>query len=1473
MKKKCFIKKITSIILSASMMVTLVPSYNASKTFAADTFDEEGRYVSDLPIEKVEGLSEDFCMGADVSSAQALIDAGVRYVNIDGQEQDLYELMADAGLNYVRLRLWNDPYLSTETSKTVGNSYGGGVCDINYVKKMALAAQSAGLNVLLDFHYSDFWADPGKQKKPKAWNSLSNDQVVQKVYDFTYESLNTLKNAGVKNITMVQVGNETTSQICGFDIHGEYGYKAFAKGCEAIRKYNSENGTNIKSVIHYTNESNFNFKNEAQGLVNKGVDFDIFASSFYPEYSSHGDIDGICENLEGAGTVVNKKTNKNIEVMIAEVGYRYTGNSADANGVYAKYDRTEEGMAIFMRDLIAKVNEIGGIGVFYWEPAWVDVGLDYNKTGTGWASDNAKEYDSGAANGGGKCATTDLAMFKAAGGLKIKAMEALNVYKYVYKGTTSAKDTKNFAPVILEIEKGSDFNNDSMPEKVEIELKSLKMIEKSVEWNQDEIASVDTNNISDYTIEGTVEGYGTVYATVEVVDKSIVSVDDVNVAIGFGDEIKLPKTVNAVINGGKTIKANVTWDATILSKINTCVEGDYVVTGKVDGFVGDVYAYVTIAPGVVSNELVENGSFESPNIDKSRSIDNWVTTSSVGNNDNKPIYSEWRTTASKDSNHKLSIWTDGFNDYDVDCYQEIDISNHGNGMYLVSCYEYGNVNNVNLYVKDGDNTSEIKNSVKLDPCSSYQKFEFYVNITNSSKLTVGVNATGVLKNEWSNIDLVSVKYCGNGQNLSGKDLLEYNTELALDDINNNAVTQNNNSLYNAIIEAQSVINNENSTITDINNAIALFDNACNESSFKVDVTENVGGNVDVNKTSAKPGETVKLDISTDKKYSIAKVNVFDLNNKAVEVSNNEFVMPKKSVKINVEFVMKEENYLSAVFRTYYSGEGKIAVTFADDIDGLEKDLTINGKSAYYMNDDLSYGVNWYKLRMNGTYGKFDIYEVIDDETNLLYSTTDNDFRNITLNNTPYYYDGSLFANTTELMKDVKKIKFTFYVYGIGRNELSLMFANTVKNAGNPFTISGWTGKRFYNMKDASDELGEGWFKLELSTIDGTFQLYDTSSGHAENTIKWIKNFGLDGGGDAYEEVLNGYAYFVISDGKLYRDPLDTGKYIIGALDKPVVTFATSQKENTFIINWTDVENASEYEVTVGGNTIADLRADKNTYEFTAQYTGSNRINVIAKAKGYTSGKSVSTVAYVPDEVVNVSATRSSDTKANVKWNITSGGECDGFIVYKKKGTGGFTKVASVASTAKNLDVLIDKSDDYSFKVVPFADNTFGYVYGKSKSCRLTSANVAVKNGPNAGTKLKDKVFTYKVTKVAKSGVAGEVAVTGIINKKAKKAVIANEVTIGGFKYKVTSISNNAFKKLKKLSKVTIGSNVKVIGNKAFNSCKKLKAVIIKSANISKFGKASFKGIKKKATFKVPKSKKKSYKKMIKKAGAKKFKIK
>ena len=1474
--KKIF-KTITSIAMSMAMVASLIPGDGFVKTYAADSFDELGRYVSDLPIEKVEGLPEDFFMGADVSSAQALIDAGVRYVNIDGKEQDLYELMADAGINYVRLRLWNDPYLSGNHEKTVVNSYGAGVCDINYVKNMALAAKKAGLKVLLDFHYSDFWADPGKQTRPKAWKNLSNDEVIQKIYEFTYDSLDTLKKAGADNITMVQVGNETTSRICGFALHTSYAYQAFANGCKAIRDFNNVNSTNIKSVIHYTNESNFNYKNEAKGLVDNNVDFDIFASSFYPEYSSHGTIDSISANLAGAHEVVNTKTGKNIDVMIAEVGYRYIGQSADANGVYAKYGQNQEGMSIFLRDLIAKINEIGGIGVFYWEPAWVDVGLDYNKTGTGWASDNASEYDNGAANGGGKCATSDLALFKAGSTpLTIKAMEALNVFKYVYEGTTSAEQVKTIKPIEIELPIGSEV---VLPESINITLRSLAKVEKQVTWDNEQVASVNTNEEGEYFVEGTIADLDTkVYASVEVVDRSIVKANNVNLDVAFGGDINLPATVKGFINGGKETVITVNWNNDELNAINTSVEGDYVVTGKdaSNKYPGTIYAYIKVAPGTVSSELVKNGSFENPNDQKNRVINNWTTTSTVGTDETKPIYAENKNFEAVDGGKRLSIWSDAFNDYNVEAYQEINISSYGSGTYLVSCYEQGNVDDIILYVKDGDSTTSITKSVNLEKVNSFAKTEMYVYINNTSKLTVGVKASSVKKSEWANVDLVSVKYCGKGQNLSGKDLLTYQANTLKKDLEAGKVTQVDNNLSDAIDAALALSNDASST--DVENALTNLNSAASESTFNISTVSSVYGEVETNVSQAKPGTKVNVTAtSNDNRYVVNAINVYDNNNKLISVNNNSFTMPQSSVRVEVEYLISEENYLSSVFRVYHDGPEKILVLFNKEIPEFTSKYyrMISGKYAYYMDEDKAYGENWYRIKVKACYGKFSVYkaDIENSKFDTIYTCDNNtsDFKNIVNGSSSLCYDGYLFADVDSLMKDVNKYTFTFYVYGPGRKELSLMFGNNVRTNNTRFTISGWTGKSFYVMNSAESEYGEGWFKMEISDIDGGFQLYDSSIGRNEDGTKWITNLGLDGGTELYEQILNGKCFYVISDGTLYTSAVETGKYIIGTLDKPVITCSESAKECTYNISWTKVENATEYEIQVGGNTVANVNANTTSYEMKATYGGSNRINVIAKAKGYNNGKSASVTVSVPDEVVSASVKRTSANAATLSWVFTSGGEADGFVIYAKKGNGTFTKIATKPVSTTLMNVTVDAVNTFTYKVVPYCENGFGFIYGKSKSYTLKPGSAtSVTTGPKVSSVITDKTYKYKVTKVAKSdGTIGEVSLIGANKKTIKSVKIADVVKIGGYSYKVTSIGNNAFKKYKKLTSVSIGANVKTIGSKAFNGCKKLKSIKINSNVITKMGKASFKGIKKKAKFKVPKAKKKAYKKMIKKSGAKK----
>ena len=121
-------------------------------------------------VEKVEGIPADFIKGADISSVIALENSGVVFYNAEGEVQDIFQTLKEHGINYIRVRVWNDPY------DAEGNPYGGGNNDLATAVKIGKRATAQGLKLCVNFHYSDFWADPSKQQAPKAWEGMSIDQ-------------------------------------------------------------------------------------------------------------------------------------------------------------------------------------------------------------------------------------------------------------------------------------------------------------------------------------------------------------------------------------------------------------------------------------------------------------------------------------------------------------------------------------------------------------------------------------------------------------------------------------------------------------------------------------------------------------------------------------------------------------------------------------------------------------------------------------------------------------------------------------------------------------------------------------------------------------------------------------------------------------------------------------------------------------------------------------------------------------------------------------------------------------------------------------------------------------------------------------------------------------------------------------------------------------------------------------------------
>lgn len=384
--------------------------------------------VTDIYVEPIEGISDDFIRGMDASAVLALENSGVKYYNFDGEEQDVFQTLSEAGVNYIRLRVWNDPYDEN------GNGYGGGNNDLPTAIELGKRATKYGMKVCIDFHYSDFWADPKRQHAPKAWEGMEIDEKCDALYDYTKDSLTQLFDEGV-DVEMVQVGNEINNGMAG-EYYLPNVTQLLKSGTKAVREIADTYNKDIQVVIHYTNiESNGEIDSLASNLQNNDVDYDIMGLSYYPFW------DGSFDNMQRISRYIQKTYNK--KVMIAETSYCYTSEDGDGSGnslvgtddIVKGYPATVQSQATMVRDVCAAANEAGLEGVFYWEGTWIPVGPAtadnspiWEKYGSGWASSYASDYDpddAGLYYGG--CSWDNQAMFDFTG----HPLPSLNVFKYL----------------------------------------------------------------------------------------------------------------------------------------------------------------------------------------------------------------------------------------------------------------------------------------------------------------------------------------------------------------------------------------------------------------------------------------------------------------------------------------------------------------------------------------------------------------------------------------------------------------------------------------------------------------------------------------------------------------------------------------------------------------------------------------------------------------------------------------------------------------------------------------------------------------------------------------------------------------------------------------------------------------------------------------------------------------------------------
>jgi arabinogalactan endo-1,4-beta-galactosidase len=349
-------------------------------------------------VNPIPGLPDDFIMGADVSMLAQIEASGGRFYDERGVQRDCLWLLRTHGVNWVRLRLWNHPVIvhdfQTDGLTIHAGESAGGIDDQARVIGLARRARALGMKVLLDFHYSDWWADPGKQWLPQAWEGASLDQLETSLYQFTKRAVGDMRAAGA-GPDMVQIGNEVTNGMlwplgrigAGANAFGDF-TALLGQASRAVRDVDPR----IPVMIHIDRGGdNALYRRFFTNLIGAGVDFDVIGLSYYPYW--HGPMPDLLANLNDISRFFNKP------VVIAETAYPWTTDDADAEpnsyggsaaAISGPYLPTVQGQTTFLRDLMAIVAGVPdgrGLGIFYWEPDWIAV------PGAGWYTNGGDGWD------------------------------------------------------------------------------------------------------------------------------------------------------------------------------------------------------------------------------------------------------------------------------------------------------------------------------------------------------------------------------------------------------------------------------------------------------------------------------------------------------------------------------------------------------------------------------------------------------------------------------------------------------------------------------------------------------------------------------------------------------------------------------------------------------------------------------------------------------------------------------------------------------------------------------------------------------------------------------------------------------------------------------------------------------------------------------------------------------------------------
>lgn len=377
-------------------------------------------------------MAHTFIKGADISILTEVEALGGKYF-FKKEERDLFEILRINGIDTIRLRIWVDPY--DEENKP----YLGGTNDLKTTIDLAKRAKAHGMKILLNFHYSDFWTDPKKQCKPKSWESLSGKQLEDKVYQYTKQVIEDCAENSIVP-AYIQIGNEITNGMLWpegktptflfeekeyeamEDRKRKASYDQLSRFLKAGIQATKDNPLTRKSkiILHLDfGGANKLYRTWFDEIEERNVAYDIIGLSYYPFW--HGDLNELQFNLNDISARYNK------EVLIVETSYGFTEKDPDGNSIFTKeladqagYPATIEGQKKFLYDLMKTVQATPnnkGLGIVYWEPAWLPV------ENTSWASYEGMKYGNDIALMGNHWANQALFDFEG------HALDSLSVFK------------------------------------------------------------------------------------------------------------------------------------------------------------------------------------------------------------------------------------------------------------------------------------------------------------------------------------------------------------------------------------------------------------------------------------------------------------------------------------------------------------------------------------------------------------------------------------------------------------------------------------------------------------------------------------------------------------------------------------------------------------------------------------------------------------------------------------------------------------------------------------------------------------------------------------------------------------------------------------------------------------------------------------------------------------------------------------